>query len=182
MKNLSKRVKAIFAKPERKLTAVRLEFQRLRLTLQVAVSSDDPLSMIDRFFDSMSKWHDRGINDLIAALEEVNYCQYDEVLEKLRILQKHFENAGRDEHGMNRTKRGETVTADRVFLGDIYGLWTRPVPFWKQVKDEAKGGWGHSGMEHLNAYDVVALQARNFMASHASPMIAIIDRLEVIAP
>ncbi|TSC75385.1 MAG: hypothetical protein G01um101430_480, partial [Parcubacteria group bacterium Gr01-1014_30] len=104
--------------------------------------------------------HDHGIGDLIAAFEEDNRGgEHNEVLEKLRALQKYFENAGRDEYGWNRTKPGETVTADRVFLGNIYGLFTHPVPFWQQKKDEKKGGWGYSGMEHLNAYDVVSEQA-----------------------
>ncbi|TSC75211.1 MAG: hypothetical protein G01um101430_534, partial [Parcubacteria group bacterium Gr01-1014_30] len=54
-------------------------------------------------------------------------------------------------------------------------------PFWQQKKDEKKGGWGYSGMEHLNAYDVVSEQARKFMASHIAPMVAILDDLKVVA-
>lgn len=181
MKNLSKRVKAIFTKPERKLTAVKRELQQLRQALHRASESRDPLTEIVHFFDTVSRWHDRGIGDLIAAFEEVNYGQYDAVLEKLRTLQKHFENAGRCEYGWNRTKRGETVVADQVFLGNIYGLFTHPVPFWQQRKDEKKGGWGFSGMDNLNAYDVVSQQARQFMTSHTSPMIAILNDLQAIA-
>lgn len=179
--SIKKRVKAMFVKPERKLTALNLEFQQLRQALQRLSESRDPLTEIVQFFDSMSRWHDRGIGDLIAAFEEVNYGQYDAVLEKLRTLQKHFENAGRCEYGWNRTKRGETVTADKVFLGNIYGLFTHPVSFWKQRKDEERGGWGFSGMENLNAYDVVSQQARKFMVSHVGPMIAILDNLEAVA-
>jgi len=173
--SIRKRVKAMFAKPERKLTVLKPELQQLHQTLQRASESRDPLTEIVHFFDTVSRWHDRGISDLIAAFEEVNYGQYNEVLEKLRTLQMHFANAGRCEYGWNRTKRGETVAADRIFLGNIYGLFTHPVPFWKQRKDEKKGGWGFSGMEHLNAYDVVSQQARQFMTSHAGPMIAILQ-------
>lgn len=179
--SIRKRVKAMFAKPERKLTAVMPELQQLKHVLQLASESRHPLTEILRFFDTVSRWHDRGIGDLIAAFEEVNYGQYDEVLEKLRTLQKHFENAGRCEYGWNRTKRGETVTADKVFLGNIYGLFTHPVPFWRQRKDEKKGGWGYSGMENLNAYDVVSEQAQKFMVSHAGPMIAILNDLQAVA-
>lgn len=185
MKNLSKRVKAIFTKPERKLTVVKPELQQLRQTLQRASESRDPLTEIVQFFDSMSRWHDRGIGDLTAAFEEVNYGQYDAVLEKLRTLQKHFENAGRCEYGWNRTKCGETVTADKVFLGNIYGLFTHPVPFWKQTKDEKKDQWKGTVWEDtlkgMNAYDVVSQQARKFMTSHTCPMIAILNDLEAVA-
>lgn len=184
--SIKKRMKAIFVKPERKLTAVKSELQQLRQALQRASETRDPLTEIVHFFDAVSRWHDRGICDLIAAFEEVNYGQYSEVLEKLQTLQKHFENAGRCECGWNRTKRGETVTADRVFLGNIYGLFTHPVPFWKQRKDEKKGDWegGWFDCEYTrqrNAYDVVSDQARQFMASHTGQMIAILNDLEAVA-
>mgnify|MGYP001576040143 CR=1 FL=1 len=51
----------------------------------------------------------------------------------------------------------------------------------KDKKDEKKGGWGFSGMEHLNAYDVVSQQARQFMTSHTGPMIAILNNLQAVA-
>jgi hypothetical protein len=182
MLKLKKRVKVIFAgRPERKLAALMPELRQLRQALRRASESRDPLTEIVYFFDTVSKWHDRGISDLIAAFEKVNYGQYDEVLKKLNTLQRHFVNAGRCEYGWNRTRRGETVTADKVFLGNIYGLFTHPVSFWKQRKDEKKGGWGYPGMENLNAYDVVSRQAREFMTSHARSMIAIINDLEALA-
>lgn len=183
--SIRKRVKAMFAKPERRLTALNTELQQLRQALQRASESRDPLTDIVHFFDAVSKWHDRGIGDLIAAFEEVNYGQYDEVLEKLRTLQEHFTNAGRCEYGWNRTKRGETVTADKVFLGNIYGLFTHPVPFWKQTKDEKKDQWNGTvwgdTLKGMNAYDVVSQQARKFMTSHTGPMIAILDNLQAVA-
>ncbi len=179
--NIWKRVKAMFARPERKLTALKPELKQLRQALQRALESRDTLTEIVHFFDTVSRWHDRGIGDLIAAFERANCGQYGAALEKLRTLQKHFVNAGRNEYGWNRTKRGEVVTADKIFLGNIYGLFTHPVLFWKQKKDEKKGGWGFSGMENLNAHDVVSQQARQFMTSHAGPMIAILDNLQAIA-
>ena len=178
---LKKRLKAIFTKPEKRITALLPEFRQLRQTLQRASESRDPLTEIVHFFDKVSMWHDRGISDLTATFEKINYGQYNEVIKKLRTLQAHFINAGREPYGWNRTKHGETVTEDNVYLGNIYGLWTKTVRFWKQRKDEKKGGWGYSGMDHLNAYDVVSEQARKFMASHTGPMIAIINDLEAVA-
>ncbi len=179
---LKKRLKAIFMKPEKRITTLLPELRQLRDALQQASESRDPLTEIVRFFDTVSKWHDRGIGDLIAAFERVNYGQYNEVLEKLRALQAHFINAGREPYyGWNRTNPGESVTADKVFLGNIYGLWTKTVNFWKEQKNAPKGDWGYSGMDHLNAYDVVSRQAKEFMASHTGPMIGIINNLEAIA-
>lgn len=174
-----KRIKAIFVRPKRKLADVMPEFQQLRQALQCAFKVEDPLTGIVHFFDNVSKWHDRGIGDLIAAFERVNYGQYDKVQDELETLQGYFIRAGRDMCGWNRTKPGQTVTDDNIYLGDIFGLRTKTVRFWKQRKDEKKGGWGFSNMGHLNAYDVVSLQARGFMDSHTEPMIGIINGLEV---
>jgi len=175
--NIKKRIKGVFVKPERKLVELKPEFQKLRQSLQRALGSKDPLTDIVYFFDTVSKWHDRGLVDVITAFEKVNYGQYDELLKKLMILQMHFVNAGRDEYGWNRTKRGEMVMENKVFLGNVYGLFTHPASFWKKGKDEKKGGWGFSNMEHLSAYDVVSQQAQQFMASHAGPMITILDNI-----
>ena len=65
--SIRKRVKAMFAKPERKLTTLNLELQQLRQVLQRASDSRDPLTEIAHFFDTVSRWHDRGISDLIAT-------------------------------------------------------------------------------------------------------------------
>ena len=185
MKNLSKRVKAIFVKPEYKLIVLIPRLRQLRRDLQRASESRDQLTEIVHFFDTVSRWHDRGIGDLIAAFEEVNYGQYDVVLLELRMLQGHFEDAGRDDYGWNRTKRGETVMADKVFLGNIYGLFTHPIPFWKQMKDDPKDAWRGTiwgdELKGCNSYDVVSEQARKFMASHTGPMVAILNNLEAVA-
>ena len=167
-------------KARRKLAALIPELQQLRQALQRESKVGDPLTLIVYFFDIVSKWHDRGLTDIIAELERVKFRgRYDEIIEKLKTLQGHFVNAGRDPYGMNRTKRGQMVTEDNVYLGNIYGLFTKTVRFWKQRKGEPKGGWGFSNMEHLNPFDVVSRQAREFMMSHAG-MIKLIDKLAVL--
>lgn len=162
-------------KLKKRLAAVLPELVMLRHGLR-NFQSMDPLPGIICFFNEVSKWHDRGIEDLIETFKK-----HEELVEKLSILQAHFVNAGRDRSGMNRTKPGQRVTADDVFLGAIYGLFTKPVYFWEQKKDDPKGGWGFSGMEHLNSYDVVSDQAHKFMDSHINPMIEIINSLEKAA-
>lgn len=178
---LRKRIVAMTGQHKKTLRTVLPELQELRKTLAECRESSDPLGDIVVFFNATSPWHDRGIRDVIASFEAANYGQYDEILKKLETLALHFVNAGRCDCGWNRTERGERVTADTIFLGNIYGLFTHPVLFWKQRKDDEKGGWGFSGMEHLNAYDVVSWQARDFMCSHAKPMAEIITYLESVA-
>jgi len=179
MLKLKERVRSIFVDPRKELVKIMPELNQLRGALENAVLGGDPLNRIVEFFDAVSKWHDRGLNDVIEVFEEVNYGQYDGVLENLRTLQLHFVRAGRNECGWNRTKYGETVTSDKVFLGDICGLFTHPVSFWATRKDEEKGGWGFFSMlnSSLNPYDVVSIQAQDFIVSHAPYMIDAINAL-----
>lgn len=167
--------------PLQKVVALIPQLQRLRDAL---VTNDArPLYGIVQFFDQVSAWHDRSdeIGQIIVALQEVNYGQHSELISHLETLRKHFCNAGRDRYGWNRTEKGQAVTAEKVYLGNIYGLFTHPASYWQQKKDEPKGQWnggmwqGCSAVDGKNCYDVTSDQARGFMESHIRPMVAIID-------
>jgi hypothetical protein len=59
---------------------------------------------------------------------------------------------------------GEIVTLkldeNTLKLGNIWGLWTFPVSYWKSKKDQPKGELGFTMWDHCNAYDVVLIQAK----------------------
>ena len=176
----------LVANPKKKLVVIMPELRELRSILARVRESYDPLDDVIIFFNATSRWHDRGIRDIIEAFENANSRdQYNEVLEKLGTLALHFVNAGRCDCGWNRTKHGEAVTADRVFLGDIFGLWTKTVAYWKTCKNDPKDGWAGTTYGNLlkdrNAHDVVSEQAAGFMRSHVKPMIEIINYLESVA-
>jgi hypothetical protein len=66
-------------------------------------------------------------------------------------------------NGVNRTKPGETVTPQDVFLGNIYGLFTLPVPRWRECEDEKPGMFAFRSLSNLNTYQVVERQAHEIM-------------------
>ena len=53
-----------------------------------------------------------------------------------------MKNIGPDEYGMFRTKDIANMIAEEVFLGNIYGLWTFPIPEWEKRKEEKYGANG----------------------------------------
>ena len=134
-------------------------------------SSLPPLDGIVKFFGLVSPWHDRGLGELIAEFDSVNKSKYVTMANLLGELNLHFVSAGRSRYGWNRTEKGETVTPEKVFLGDVYGLFTHPVSYWKKKKDERRDAWKGSLWETklagMNSYDVVSRQATSFMQSHA---------------
>jgi hypothetical protein len=165
--------------PFKKFSAIMVELQELNRNLKIIGDQLDSLKAIVEFFDEVSKWHDRGLTDVLEEFTAANYKhRYDAIIGNLSALGKHFSNAGRDRYGWNRTEKGEVVIDSKVFLGNIYGLFTHSVGYWQRQKDAPKGGWGYSNMEHLNSHDVVSRQARGFMNSHIAPMAKLIDELE----
>lgn len=168
-RNPIKIIKAIFIKPERKIFALSVKMMELRHTLERASISNDSLTEIIYFFDIVSKWCDRGgVKDLIEVFDKVNYGQHDDVLKKLRTLQWHFLNVGRSQDGRNRTKYGETVTPEKVFLGGIFGLPIRNILFWAHKEDDT--------------CKIVSIQAKELISFHSIPMVAVLKDLAVQYP
>ncbi|MBS3166744.1 hypothetical protein J4403_00870 [Candidatus Woesearchaeota archaeon] len=85
---------------------------------------------------------------------------------KLEFVIREIRKAGRCEYGINRTRPGQDVTPDKVFLGDIYGLFTLPMTKW--IED----GWNHPAKtstycgQDLN-FNPIYEQAKSFFNSYA---------------
>lgn len=57
-------------------------------------------------------------------------------------------------------KLDEELDENNLKLGNIWGLWTFSVQYWKTKKDEPKGNLGFPSLERYNGYDVILEQAR----------------------
>lgn len=150
------------------LVATMPALRRLKNNLLEVKKSNgkNPLDWIINFFNIVSPWHDRGLTEIVRSLEEAGPL-YTGFLEQVRLLQAHFVTAGRQQFGWNRTERGQMVGPQDVFLGNRRGLNTKSVSFWKGEKNNGN-----------DAYEIVCVQARDFMSGHVTGMIEAIDRLE----
>ena len=175
----------LFENPKKRLAALLPELALLRDKL-ISISQrmkKDAFGELVNFFNLTSPWHDRigEIQELIAAFEGVNYGQHTETIQALRTLEAHLVNAGRNEFGWNRTKPGQMVTKSDVYLGNIYGLWTFPIPRWEETSTKRPAIWSHlmasEGMDGMSPYDVVSRQALQFMESHLESIIIALVRL-----
>lgn len=147
--------------------------------------ASDPLGTLVFFFDRVSAWQDHRFDQLLESLNECPDRRFDRFIPVFSELLLHLNNAGRNKYGWNRTESGETVTADNVWLGGVWGLFTHPVSYWVGQKDSPKGGWGHYDPDGYfakrNAYDVLCDKANEFMASHTRQIAFLIDELERLA-
>lgn len=130
----------------------------------------DGVQSITPFFNLISPFHDeQPLALVIERLKQKNRRgQYHWMIDPLEQLSAHFVIAGRDRFGWNRTQTGEEVTEDNVFLGDIDGYWTKTVSYIKTQKDDAE------------YYVTMSRQAKEFIQSHTTPMIQIIQLIERI--
>lgn len=63
------------------------------------------------------------------------------------------------EYGMFRTKEISIMKPEEVFLGDIYGLWTLPMPKWEDQKTEMYD-------KDISVYDIVLNQYKRVLHSN----------------
>ncbi len=78
------------------------------------------------------------------------------------ILRKHLKNCGRDKYGMVRAPKGEIVTLDNLYLGNVDGLNTLPAYKFKDSKDK-------------EVQEIIQNQLHLFINSHRVPMIDLIN-------
>ncbi len=151
MFSFKKLLAAIFnSSPAEELGAIVKELNDLVKKFEYVYAQESLVALVT-FFNLTSPWHDRGLRDLIERLEQVNWRgQYSSMIEQLGHLHALFEKSGRSKHGWNRTKKGEEVTEENVYLGNTNGIWTF------KIADFRKGG-------DAEVLAIVVSQAQSFL-------------------
>ncbi|MDR0727187.1 MAG: hypothetical protein LBF37_03935 [Rickettsiales bacterium] len=68
------------------------------------------------FFNAIISFQDNFV------LDAKNFKAVTDEIASIKI---HIKNAGRHEFGWVRAKPGEPVTLDNLYLGNVYGIWTK---------------------------------------------------------
>jgi len=76
------------------------------------------------------------------------------------------ENLGPCPYGMFRTESIPTMKAEEVFLGDIWGLFTKNIPFWDKYQGEGKTGGGYPIYKYLTVYQIILGQYKRLLSSN----------------
>jgi hypothetical protein len=168
------------SKQSRKLRAELPALIRLSIALgSLPKEHYEPLDRIVALFNLVSPWYDR-LDELRCRL---NFSSDTEIGKKIEELFQQFENVGRCQYGWNRTKKGQIVTHDDVFLGNVYGIWTfnvAQIMGWKN--EDKKITWGYDFGEPVNVYDIISRwQALPFIRSHSEKIVDLIKEIEQLA-
>ena len=151
------------------------ELDKLDKQLQQAEAVRDPVDRLVSFFNAVSAFADTKATAVAETLATVRKgSKFTETAEALQNLQAHIGQSGREEYGWNRTKTGETVTGDNVYLGNIYGRFTLTANRWKEA-------FKRDGETATEDRTIIERQAADFVKSHAGPMHQLIAKLKTPA-
>lgn len=75
-------------------------------------------------------------------------------------------NIGPCSCGIFRTLDIPTMTPNEVYLGGIWGLVTKPIPFWEKHKDESYGCNGFGIDENNSLYAMIVNQYKSLLLSN----------------
>jgi hypothetical protein len=70
----------------------------------------------------------------LERLEKRNFLGLNK--KKIQIIKSFFRNDTRDMYGVNRSKSGQMLTANDIYLGNIDGIWTKNASFWLSNKSK----------------------------------------------
>ncbi len=70
----------------------------------------------------------------LERLEKRNFFGLNK--KKIQIIKSFFKNNTHDNYGVNRSKSGQKVTANDIYLGNTFGIWTKPASFWLSNKSK----------------------------------------------
>jgi len=178
------RIKAFSCSPQNDLDEIYQQVTGLIKEMETIQKMPNKIEAIIRLFQVISPIQDAGgFSSTLQQIKSKDYGQVSPiVIEALETLQKHFENAGRCQFGINRTKSGQPVTADDVWLGNVFGLWTKTAAYWlsreEDLKKEDRPDISKDPSDPAtNWYCIHDYQAGGFVKSHTT---GILDNLKVL--
>lgn len=115
------------------------KLKRFQSELEDIKKENNNFIALTNFFNLISKYQDeKSFQKELSYLEKKNKKNYKKETVILRDICQEIEICSRNKYGMNRTEKGESVTFDNVFLGDVFGLRTHSISYWVKNEDAIK--------------------------------------------
>jgi len=126
-------------------------------------------------------FHKRELNEQEAQYKKALVIRdfYPEIMERLKcsdlimLLYIHKEAWAKGYRNVDlgpskyfRTNNILEMSPDDVFLGDIYGLWTKTISYWETCRQDLYGSNGFGLDPNLKIYDMICGQYRGILRSN----------------
>jgi hypothetical protein len=180
-------VKAFFSDPKKDIQAILPQLISLKKEIEKIQNMSNKVEGVVKLFQVISPLQDaRAFSKTIISLEKKDYGQLNRQITALTVLRSHINNAGRSEYGWNRTYEGEAVDATKVFLGNIYGIWTKTAAYWLQHQKENEKDFRPDISKNPEKpittwYIINDTQCGNFIKSHTEGILKQISVLQSAA-
>lgn len=150
-------IKKTFQKATRKL-ALMEALEKMKKDLQKLGPIPEGIAVYDygvKFFNIIATFQDNNAMDIEL---------FKNTTQDAQSLAAHIGNAGRQEFGFVRAQRGEPVSLHNLWLGDVYGLFTKPAAYWREQPEK-------------DVQQIIQNQLSDFIQSHREPMIKLISNV-----
>jgi len=85
---------------------------------------------------------------------------------ELWVMKFQNSNLGPDSCGMFRTASIPDMKPEEVYLGNIWGLFTKNIPYWDKYQHDGKTGGGWPIYEYLTIYQIILGQYKRHLSSN----------------
>lgn len=175
---------SLFFNSKKTIEKINPQLESLEAEMKKIEAMENRVEAIIRLFQVISPIQDAGgFSQEIFDLKKHNRNgKFDDQIEALEVLQAHFYNAGRSKYGINRTVKGEEITKEKVFLGNVFGLLTKTAAYWlsqksiltKQFRPDVSKD---AGTPVSNWYLINDYQCGSFVKSHTD---GILEQIKVL--
>lgn len=121
----------------------------------------------------------KEVGKIYHSLRYKSWRKKDNLLNLTKDLREVIRQTGRDFYGMNRSGKGQMVTAQNVYLGGLYGVFTKNASYWlreeKSLKSTIRGDLRISGVIPSEWYIINDVHAGIFYQSNVKEIRRLIE-------
>ncbi len=160
--------------------------QGLENELREVKAMENKIEAIIKLFQITSNLQDAGgFNKEIQKMKGSKGKKMNTEIRSLEFLQKHFVRAGRSLYGINRTTKGEEVTAEKVYLGGVFGISTKTAAYFlkneKELKAMLRPDVVKNAKKPVSEWWIIHdYQCDSFVESHVNSMLKTIEALKIV--
>jgi hypothetical protein len=186
--HLLKFILSVFLHPEIKFKKELIpQLKRLNSFLSKLQLRLEPLNALVAFYQEMAHWYDQDdeLRKLVKTFKSINTGNHDQTIQDLSSFIFLVESIGKYPSTLNKTKKGEKVTADKICLNghgrylDGHSRFSaQPVSFWLKTENKIKKDSQNSYTTTHREYEEAVENAAQYLDVSIKELIKIIKKIE----
>ena len=173
----------LFSSSSKIIEKIQPRLMSLEAEIEKIKTMDNKVEAIVKFFQVISPLQDAKVFrwEIFCLKIRNRNGKFNAQIEALGALRAHFYIAGRS--GINRTAKGEDVTAEKIYLGNVFGLPPNTAAYWLKEQSLLEKTFRPdvSGREKpVSNWDLINDQCGGFVKSHTDGILSQIKVLKAV--